>query len=170
MNHTIIKTSFLMTGFLLCLASPAPAIDPIPGAGPIREIFATNFADFEKNIPDSLFDSAVEDYRVDEDVFAYYVSARYENGPLRIVGGFRFEETENRMRGNLAEEVEAGSTYNGVLLTDDSIFISSVYYKRDYNDVYPSINLRYEAGEDVVIRAGPGNGIENNHQTRESIY
>ena len=30
MNHTIIKTSFLMTGFLLCLASPAPAIDPIP--------------------------------------------------------------------------------------------------------------------------------------------
>jgi len=129
-------------------------IDPVPSGPSIRQIFGANAADFERDITASLFDSSVEDYRVDEDVFAYYVAGRYEKGPLRIIGGFRFEETENQMRGNVAEEIAAGSTHNGVVLTEDIVVVSSRAFSRDYDDVYPSVNLRYELGDDLVIRAG----------------
>lgn len=129
-------------------------IDPMAAAAPIRQIFAANYADFDIDAESSLFDSAVEDYEVEEDISAGYLAARFERGPLRIVGGVRYEKTENEMRGNLVEEVEAGSTYDGVLLSEDSIFVSPVAYSRDYDDVYPSINLRYEFGTDLVFRAG----------------
>lgn len=129
-------------------------IDPVPDPVAIRQIFAQNSGSFERNVNDSLFDSAVSDYRVDEDVIAAYIAGRFESGPLRIIAGFRLEDTENKMRGNVAEEVEAGSTYNGVLLADDTIFISTQRFSRDYNDVYPSLNLRYEFSDEWVFRAG----------------
>ncbi|MGD8339512.1 MAG: TonB-dependent receptor [Gammaproteobacteria bacterium] len=129
-------------------------IDPVADPLAIRTLFAQNFDSFEKNVNDSQFDSAVEDYRVDEDILAYYISGLYENGPLRIIGGFRYEETENQMRGNVAEFIEEGSTFNGSVLTQDVVVVTSQRYKRDYDDWYPSINLRYSVGDDIVVRAG----------------
>jgi TonB-dependent receptor len=129
-------------------------IDPVPDPAAIRQIFSQNFDAFERNVNDSRFDSAVADYRVDEDVMATYIAGRFERGPLRIIAGFRLEDTENEMRGNIAEEVEAGSTYNGVVLADDTIFVTTARFSRDYNDLYPSLNLRYEFAEDWVFRAG----------------
>jgi TonB-dependent receptor len=129
-------------------------IDPVPAAQPIRQIFGQNVDSFERDDNASDFDSAVEDYAVEEDIVAAFVAGRYESGRLRIVAGLRFEQTENEMSGNLAEEVEAGSTYNGVLLTEDSVFVTGVTYSREYDDVYPSVNLRYELGGDLVFRAG----------------
>jgi TonB-dependent receptor len=129
-------------------------IDPVANGPAIRELYSANSDSFEEDINDSLFNSNVGDYRVDEDVTAWYLSGRYDNGPLRIIGGLRFEETENKMRGNLAEEVAAGSTYNGVVLAEDTVFVTTTVFSRDYDDVYPSVNLRYELGDDVLLRAG----------------
>lgn len=129
-------------------------IDPVANGPAIRQIFNANSDDFERNLIDSTFDSAVEDYFVEEDVTALYIAGRYDRGPLRIIGGFRLEETENTMRGNVAEEIAAGSTYNGVVLPEDTVFVTTQLFGRDYDDVYPSINLRYELGDDVVLRAG----------------
>jgi TonB-dependent receptor len=129
-------------------------IDPVANGPAIRQLFNANFDDFELNVNDSQFDSAVSDYRVDEDVSAYYVAGRFETGRMTLIGGVRFEDTKTRMRGNTAEEIDEGTTYNGVVLAQDSIFITTQLYKRDYDDVYPSINLRYEFGSDIVFRAG----------------
>ena len=132
------------------LASLYPVPDPIAA----RDFFGSNFSQFERQINDSRLDSATDDFRVDEDIVAWYVSGRYENGSLRVVGGLRFEETENGMLGNIAEEIEEGSTYNDVLLTEDVVVINTQSFSRDYDDVYPSVNLRYELASDFILRAG----------------
>ena len=128
-------------------------IDPVPSPFAVRGFFADNLDAFERNAVDSDFDSAVSDYSVDEDIMATYIMGRYDNGRMRIIGGVRMEETDNRIVGNLVELVEEGAVRGGVVLDEDTVFVSPVRFERDYDHTLPSLNLRYEVSDDVVFRA-----------------
>ena len=52
------------------------------------------------NAVDSVFNSVIEDYGIVESVSAAYVMGRYEQGPLTVVGGVRFEQMDRDSTGN----------------------------------------------------------------------
>ncbi len=131
---------------------PLSNINPVPSASGVRR-FAGDLGAFALNTAESLFESAAASYEVDEDVLAGYVQARVESGPWRVVGGVRMEKTDNDIRGNRVELVEEGATFNGAVLGEDTTFVTPVEFSRDYTDWLPSLNVRYEAAEDIVLRA-----------------
>jgi TonB-dependent receptor len=128
-------------------------IDPVPGPNGVRRFFNANRNGFELDTIDSDFESAAEDYSVSEDIFAGYLLARYENGPLRAIGGVRIEHTQVDVAANLVELIEEGGTRNGVELDEDTVFVTPTSFSKEYTDYLPSIGLRYEATSDIVLRA-----------------
>lgn len=129
-------------------------IEPAVGKRATRSFFRSNLAGFELNPLDTAFESAVQDFRVDEDIYAGYLLGRYEAGPLRIVGGVRMEHTRNDIAGNLVELVEEGGIRDGVELDEDTLFVSPLRTRRDYTDWLPSVALRWEATPKLLVRGG----------------
>lgn len=119
------------------------AIDPVPGLREVRD-FVGNYAGFERNALESDFASLAESYTASEDIYAGYGQARYESGPLRVVGGVRVEMTETETNGTRVEINEDTETLTVTPLT----------FSRDYTDWMPSVNVRYEVAEDIVARFG----------------
>lgn len=122
------------------------AIGPVPNGPAVRNFINANIADFELNQADTTFESNIANYSVDEDIYAGYVLGRLDQGPLRIVGGVRVEQTRNDIRANTVTLVEGED--------EDTVDVTPNGFKRDYTDVLPSLNVRYQTGGDVLLRAG----------------
>ncbi|WGM38504.1 TonB-dependent receptor [Caulobacter sp. NIBR1757] len=129
-------------------------IEPTPSRGAPAKFFHENRSNFVKSALDTLFESSVADYNVKEDIYAAYLLGRYEAGPVRVVGGVRVERTELTAAGSLVELVEGGGTHNGVVLADDTVFVSPLTNRIDYTDVLPSLTVRFEATDNLLIRGG----------------
>lgn len=129
-------------------------ISPVPDFRRVRNFIESNFGDFELNDVDTAFESAVADYAVDEDIYAGYLMGTYDTRRMRLIAGVRMERTENTIGGNLVELVEEGGTRNGTVLDEDTVFVTPSQFEREYTDWLPSLNLRFEATENVVLRAG----------------
>ena len=94
---------------------------------------------------DSAIDSQLEDYSLDEDIFAGYLMASADIGRLRLIGGLRVEQTDYSVRGTelrIDEESGSGDPQIAPLSAD-----------KDYTDLMPSVNLRYELNERTLLRA-----------------
>jgi TonB-dependent receptor len=126
----------------------------VPDPFAIRDIAIGNLSAFDVNDIDSAFDSAVSDYSVDEDVYAGYLMGRYDNGSLKAIAGVRVEHTKDDMTGNFVELVEEGGTRDGVVLDDDTVFVSPIAFSNNYTDWLPSVNITYETQDDVLFRFG----------------
>ncbi|MFT4251157.1 MAG: TonB-dependent receptor [Caulobacter sp.] len=118
-------------------------ISPVVGKTAIAEFLKTSAAaNLELSDFDTAYESAVADYKVDEDIFAAYALGRFHRGPLRAVAGLRVEHTRNTLEGNF------------VVVDGDDLTITQNSLKRDYTDWLPSASLRYEARPDLLVRAG----------------
>ncbi len=116
---------------------PLAQFGPFPDAGAIsRFFFANRGGAIELNADDTFVASTVEDYTAEEDIFAVYAMGGYERGPLNIVGGVRVESTE--------------LSANATQVRDENPVAVSI--EDDYKDVLPSITLRYELTDDIVLR------------------
>ncbi|MDY6949052.1 MAG: TonB-dependent receptor [Pseudomonadota bacterium] len=124
------------------------AIGPVPNAAAVRNFVTANSDDFELNEADTAFESSSADYSVDEDVYAGYLLGRLERGPLRLVGGVRVEQTRNEVRANAVSLVEGEED------EDTLVNVAPTSFDRDYTDVLPSLNVRYQASDDLLLRAG----------------
>lgn len=111
----------------------------VPDLGKVRALVASNYANFEREDGESLTASALEDYEGSEDIYAGYVQGRYDNGALRIVGGVRVEQTKIELQGNSVDV--------------DAETITTVAFSKDYTDVLPSVNVRYNVSDKLVARA-----------------
>ena len=128
-------------------------IEPVADFDAPRDFFERNFSDFEFQAIDSQYDSAVEDYRADEDIQAGYALARYENDRLLLIGGVRYEHTANELYGNQVNLFEDGQTLpDGTTATDDTVIITPRRIDRDYGQWLPSATLRFEAADNFVTR------------------
>ncbi len=104
----------------------------------IRDFFLNNQGQLVLDAGDSIVESQIADYGMEEDITAGYVMGGVDYGALRIVGGVRVEQTD----------VETyGYSYNDILGT-----ITLVENADDYTDVLPSVSARWEASENVVVR------------------
>ncbi len=127
-------------------------IEPVVGQREWRDWLKTNgYGDFERNDVGSTVVSNAEDYRAREDILAAYVLGRFENDWARLIGGVRVERTRARTEGNLVT-LEETTDANG----DDVeiVTVSPLSFARSYTDWLPSLNLRAEAGKDIILRAG----------------
>lgn len=113
-----------------------------------RGFLSDNAAGFERDDLGSSYDSAAEDYAVKENIFSGYLLGRYQAGPLRAIAGLRMEHTRNDVRANavaLDEEAEDEA---------DQLVVSPTRVRRSYTDWLPSAVIRYEATDEIVLRAG----------------
>jgi TonB-dependent receptor len=112
-----------------------------PAANPfaVRDFFNANRSSFELDDTDTLFASAADDYSAEEDVFSAYLMGSVDIDNLRIVGGLRVEDTQFDTTGNQIDE--------------DAETVTAVSAENDYTDWLPSVNLRYEANDQVILRA-----------------
>ena len=139
-----------------------------------RGFLSSNLADFEINTLDSTFNSIAEDYSVKEDIYSGYVLGRYQAGPLRLIAGVRMEHTKNNIRGNTV-------TLDG---DEEAVTVDPTRIRRSYTDWLPSAVLRFEATDNLVLRAGgfkslvrpnigqlaPRFAIERDGDDREGVF
>jgi len=117
------------------------------------DYFRDNFGDFELQDNDSQFDSAVSDYLNQEDIYAGYLLGRWDSNKLRVIGGIRFERTENVISANTVTLVEEDATFNNMVFTDDTVIVTPNSFNRSYDDWLPSLNIRFEPKRNLVFRA-----------------
>ncbi|MFC3580158.1 TonB-dependent receptor [Sphingomonas hylomeconis] len=126
-----------------------PAVDPLL----VRGYFNANRDRLVRNPLDSDLDSLAASYRVDEDIYAGYAQARYDNGTLRVLGGVRVEQTRNKMRGNAVTVIaEKGTLPDGTEATEDTLVNAPVSLKRQYTNWLPSVNVRFAPDSKLVFR------------------
>lgn len=127
----------------------------VPALDRARAFIAVNgLGAFELNELDTAFASTVEGYEADEQILAGYLMGKYQSGPLRVIGGVRVEQTDVSAAGSRAELVEEGAIVDGVALEADTLFVTPVSIDKDYTDVLPSLNIRYDVSDKIVARFG----------------
>lgn len=82
------------------------------------------------------------DFVADEDVYAAYLMGTLDRGPWRFIGGVRVEHTDYSADGNQID-IDA----NGVVSVGQRAVSS------DYTNVLPGLHVRYEARDDLILRA-----------------
>lgn len=142
---------FVLAGIATTVDYPLNPIGPVPDPNGVRN-FVGDLSQFELNQADTVFDNAASSYGVQEDILAGYLQARYEEGPLRVIGGLRVEDTQNDISGNLVTFVEEGGSFEGQPVDEDTTFVAPVEFEKSDTQVLPSLNLRYEASDKLIVR------------------
>ena len=93
------------------------------------------------NTASSLNNSLANDYDVTEQIFAGYAMATLKLGDFTLVPGVRVEHTRDRTKAKL---ITASSS-----LTQGY----NAFGAKDYTDVFPGLNARYDATRNLVFRA-----------------
>ncbi|HQS97584.1 MAG: TonB-dependent receptor [Novosphingobium sp. 17-62-19] len=130
-------------------------LGPLPDLALVRAFAAsTPDSQYERNDLESDFVGASESFRAKEDIYAGYVQGRLDTGAIRVIGGVRVEHTKQNLTGSRTDIVEEGGTRNGVVLDEDTLFVTPVNFQRSYTNVLPSFNLRANLSPKVVARLG----------------
>jgi TonB-dependent receptor len=82
-------------------------------------------------------------YDQEERIYAGYVMAQWNSGPLQVVAGVRAEQYEIDNAGT----VLVGAAPRPLAVS------------QDFFDLFPSLNIRYEATENLVLRLGGQRGV-----------
>ncbi len=82
-------------------------------------------------------------YDQEERIYAGYVMAQWDAGPVRLVAGVRAEQYEIDNAGT----VLFGGTP------------APLATSQDFFDFFPSVNIRYEASDNIVLRLGAQRGV-----------
>jgi TonB-dependent receptor len=129
-------------------------ISPVLDKKGVRKFFDANRSIFERNDFDSDLDSILDDYSVSEDIAAGYLLGRWDSTTLRVIGGVRYERTKNDIRANTVLTVEEDGTLpDGSTADEDEIFVTPNQFKRKYGNWLPSLTVRWEPQQNLVLRA-----------------
>jgi len=144
--------------------------------------FFDNRDGFEINQVDTLLNTRIENFEATEDIYAAYAMASVDIDRLRLVGGLRWERTEfSSVAGDarIFEEFEGdpvptvaesgGLPDNASCFDEDGAPLGGVtgatpvdmeFFclgdrsgEQEYDDFLPSVNARFEASDDVILRA-----------------
>ena len=137
------------------LGDLGPNIDPALQERYIRDHIrgdsACGLADYDAENCDFILDedksrlASAADYRMTEDVTALYLMHTFDRDNLRVVYGLRYERTDFTADGFNIREVDVDD--------QEDVQVAPSRYRRDYSNLLPSINLRYRAAEDLILRA-----------------
>jgi len=114
---------------------------PLPGLIEATNFFFANQGSFDLVQPDSAVDSANEDYSVEEDIFASYLLGRWESSDLLVIGGLRYEHTDNTLNG-----------FTTAVDENENVTVTPLSFERNYDHFLPSLNIRYTPKDNLVLR------------------
>ncbi len=101
--------------------------------------------------------SIASDYAIREQVDAFYLMAGVDlTDSLKLIGGVRFEATSFSADGFLLESNTDGASATGGAPLVQALPTAS----RSYFNALPSLTLRWDATDEVVVRASYGRGIK----------
>lgn len=115
--------------------------------GALRSNFNQSREQLELAELDSRIESQGDSFTNDEDIFAAYAMTRFDWDKLRVVAGLRYENTSYSTSGSQVSLTENEDT-DSLDLTIDPVNAS-----RDYDNLFPSVNLRYAFSEKLIARA-----------------
>jgi TonB-dependent receptor len=118
----------------------AYAFGPRIGYDTAQAYLASNPGTIALNTASSLNNSLANDYDVAERIYAGYAMATLKFGGLTLIPGVRVEHTRDRAKAKL---ITAASTL-------DQGFNS--FGSRDYTDIFPGLNAKFEATSALVLR------------------
>ena len=94
-----------------------------------------------------------DDFSVEEDILAAYLMGRVDlSNRLSIIAGFRVEETSLDSIGTMVETLRSCDEPACDTTTNTEIGSGVITESNEYTDLLPSINLRYEATDNVLLR------------------
>ncbi|WP_299328617.1 TonB-dependent receptor [Parasphingopyxis sp.] len=133
-------------------------IAPAAADSRISNFFFNNRGAFELQEIDTQFDSNVEDYMNQEDIYAGYLLGRWDSDTLRVIGGVRVELTENQINANtteLLDEIAEEDPITGedIVIREEQVIVTPNSFSRSYTDWLPSLNIRWEPIDNLVFRA-----------------
>lgn len=105
--------------------------------------FASNEAGFDVDPEGTLGDSLAADFEITEQITAAYAMATLVTGNWTIIPGVRFEHTSS----DYAAKALLDTTTLAEIDKDFDTFGS-----QSYSDWFPSLNLRYDWGDSLVLR------------------
>jgi TonB-dependent receptor len=125
-----------------------PAINGGTVLGQLKGLDRTDFFDDEE--------SAINDFKINEDIQSAYVMNTVDIDKLRIIGGLRYEKTKFKAQGH---ELNDGD-------------ISRTVKKNDYDNWLPSLHLRYQISDTSLLRAAWTNSVvrPNFAQSSPGVY
>ena len=98
-------------------------------------------------------DSTKEDYVLTEDTMAAYVMAEFQmNDRTSLIAGVRWEDTELTSNGYFSIEND-DFQFIGDASEDLDIAIPMDPGVKNYSDLFPSVHLRFEARDDILVRS-----------------
>jgi len=115
-------------------------LGPLPDLGKVRAYNKANAGDFVLNQYDTDYESNAADYAVDENIYAAYVQGKITADRTTMVAGVRLEHTSDDLSGNSIGD------------DGDVITVTPVSFKNDYTDILPSLNIRYDVSDKVIVR------------------
>ena len=118
----------------------------------LRSIYAAALG--AGNVANDPVGNALNDVRDKEDVYAAYGQYQFGFGPLGVVAGVRVEKTKAVYGGFDDTGTTPGSAGCPILdpINSPTVHVCSVEGHRDYTNVFPSIQARYEISPDLVAR------------------
>ena len=118
-------------------------------SGPLaNDYFRANPGEFEEDEEGTLSASLAADYDISEEITAAYAMARLWFGDVTVIPGVRMEHTKGRYAAHSFDIEEASL---------DQPF--NVFGSRSYTDFFPGINVRWDAGDNLVVRAAATRAI-----------
>jgi len=126
------------------------AFTPVAVLADVKTLFANREANgFELEEVDTAIEEVANDWTVEEDIYAAYGMYKYQGEAVTIVGGVRVEYTDFASNGfevNLLED-------------EETLDVTEVAADKSYTDVLPSVNIRYDIGDDFIIRGAVAKSV-----------
>lgn len=73
--------------------------------------------------------------------FVVYLLGRSESSDLLVIGGLRYERTDNTLNG-----------FTAAVDGDENVSVTPLNFERVYEHFLPSFNIRYAAQDDLILR------------------
>ncbi len=127
------------------LTNPQPTW-PDPGLTRSLRSFTPTDPSFEEG--DSFFDSNIADYQIDEQILAGYFMGTFEFDKLTLVAGVRVEQTDVDLEGKSVLEPTENDADELVIIP-----ATTSSFSKDYTNVLPSVNAKYEFNDKLIGRA-----------------
>ncbi len=109
----------------------------------LSDFVNANQASFELNNIDSDIENLGNSYESEEDVLALYAMITLDMEKWQVVAGVRYEDTSFETTGNKVDLIDNGDT---------SVDISTWNVSKDYDYLLPSLNVKYNASEKLLMR------------------
>lgn len=119
-----------------------------PFGRPIPSLNTGIFGFARTNLPTAelAYESQIEDYESEENVFAAYLMASFDLGEWKLIGGARVEHTEFETDGFEGDD-------------DNEIITGTTSFDKDYTNFLPGLHLRREFSDELIFRASWTNTI-----------